>query len=104
MIFVTNPGGKLKRLKGKRGGDKNTLSHRSRKDDRRYTVECFRASERKSLRRTARVGSDDIVIDEVEAAGAPIDGRQTFLTDNGETRVTLVYTSGRVTAAHARRA
>lgn len=97
MIFVNIPGGKTKRLKGKMGGDK---TDRYRRDERRYTQECLSAAERKSLRRMGRFVENDLTVELDEVAAA--NGRETFVTDDGNNKVTLIYAMGRLVAAHVR--
>lgn len=105
MVFVIITGGKSKRLTGKRGGDKFDLNARYRADERRYHRECKLAAERKSARRLARVIDSEAeavittgaVTDEVRK---PVDS---FVTEDGNTRVTIRYNAdGMAVCAHIR--
>lgn len=95
MVFIILTGGKCKRLKGKRGGDKFDLNARYRADDKRYHRECKLAAERKSQRREARL--QDSVFEPVAYATSSAPGlekpksRDSFVTDDGNTRVTIRY-------------
>ncbi len=105
MVFVIITGGKSKRLTGKRGGDKFDLNARYRADERRYHRECKLAAERKSARRLARVldsESASVITTGVvlEEGRKPVDS---FVTDDGNTRVTIRYNAdGMAVCAHIR--
>ncbi len=95
MVFIIITGGKAKRLKGKRGGDKFDLNARYRADERRYHRECKLAAERKSSKREARV-LDSEPMSVVMTGVAPTEratpkGMDFFVTDDGNTRVTIRY-------------
>ncbi|MCC7530249.1 MAG: hypothetical protein IT342_17125 [Candidatus Melainabacteria bacterium] len=105
MVFVIITGGKSKRLTGKRGGDKFDLNARYRADERRYHRECKLAAERKSARRQARVLDSEAV--SVFTTGVALEQRRkpvvSFLTDDGNTRVTIRYNAdGMAVCAHIR--
>jgi hypothetical protein len=95
MVFIILTGGKSKRLKGKRGGDKFDSNARGRAEDKRYHRECKLAAERKSLRREARI--QDSAFEPVAYAtssAACLDkpkSRDSYLTEDGNTRVTIRY-------------
>lgn len=106
MVFVIITGGKSKRLTGKRGGDKFDLNARLRADDRRYNRECKLAAQRKSSRQEARIldsGDSAAVITtdvNLESRRKPVDS---FVTEDGNTRVTIRYNAdGMAVCAHIR--
>ena len=95
MVFVIITGGKSKRLTGKRGGDKFGPNARMRAEDRRYHRECKLAAVRKSSRREARVLDSEpasVIMTGVEPSErAKPKGMDFFVTEDGNTRVTIRY-------------
>ncbi len=95
MVFIILTGGKSKRLKGKRGGDKFDSNARGRAEDKRYHRECKLVAQRKSLRREARI--QDSAYEPVAYATSSASGldkpksRDSFVTEDGNTRVTIRY-------------
>jgi hypothetical protein len=95
MVFILMTGGKSKQLKGKFGGDKFGAHERDRAEVRRYDRECKLTAERKSSRRAARF--EDFETDPVFVTDrSPVSvrkpkSRESFVTDDGNTRVTLRY-------------
>lgn len=96
MVFIQLVGGKIKRIKGKLGGDKFGANERGRAEDRRYHRECKLAAVRKSSRREGRCCSE--VLEPVFATDAGVSSsgrlpklRESFVTDDGNTRVTIRY-------------
>lgn len=95
MVFILMTGGKSKQLKGKFGGDKFGAHERDRAEVRRYDRECKLSAQRKSARREQRLL--DVEPELVFATGSQAVGvrkpksRESFVTDDGNTRVTLRY-------------
>jgi len=87
-------GGKSKQLKGKFGGDKFGAHERLRADERRYHRESKLAAQRKSSRRERflDVQPEPVFATSSQAVGTcKPKSRETFVTDDGNTRVTLRY-------------
>lgn len=93
MVFIQMTGGKSKRLKGRHGGDKYGWNERSRRDSRRYDVENKRSAERKSSRRERHHLLDTTLVSTsvAPAVEAKPKSRNSFVTDDGSTRVTIRY-------------
>lgn len=94
MVFILMTGGKSKQLKGKFGGDKFGAHERMRADERRYNRDSKIAAERKSSRRERflDVEKDPVFMTDLspDQARKP-KSRESFVTDDGNTRVTLRY-------------
>lgn len=106
MVFIIMAGGKTKRLKGKRGGDKFDLNARYRADEKRYHRECKLAAERKSSKRERLHDSEVMPVDTTSVATGvetkPL-GVDSFVTEDGQTRVTIRYNAeGMAVCAHIR--
>ncbi len=106
MMFIDLNGGRTKRLKGKFGGDKQGFNSKCRRDDRHDNVESKRRAERKSAR---RLREDFVVVDALSErvvamiAPEPVSGKNTFVTDDGASRITLIYDdAGRCLCCHVR--
>ncbi len=95
MVFIQMFGGKSKRLTGKFGGDKYGANERGRAEDRRYHRECKLAAERKSSRREGRHCAQEALVVETNVdfvgSGSLPKSRDSFVTEDGNTRVTIRY-------------
>ena len=107
MMFIDLNGGRTKRIKGKFGGDKQGFNTKCRRDDRHDNVESKRRAERKSAR---RLREEFVVVDALSErvvaatnAPEPTSGKNTFVTDDGASRITLIYDdAGRCVCCHVR--